>query len=142
MAEKMNLAQLWNDIVAARKETGNRLCQELDESLKKNGPREFYVLDDSTGEKLWSETITEYPYRIGTRPRVTFPVVEKEITSVSICERKQDRDLVIRGDTFLNVGDQAGVRIIGDVEDEELYAVLIRAERELFNILWPEGDDG
>ena len=29
MTEKIDLAQLWNDIVAARKEAGNRLCQAL-----------------------------------------------------------------------------------------------------------------
>ena len=141
MTEKMNLAQLWNDIVAARKEVGNRLCQSLDESLKKNGPREFYVLDESTNEEVWSTTIDEYPLRTGTRPLVTFPEVENEMASVLLCERKKDRDLVISGSTTLSVGDQAGVMVNGDTEDEELYAVLLRAERCLFNILWPEVSD-
>ena len=143
MTEKMNLAQLWNDIVAARKEVGNRLCQAFDESLKKNGPREFYVLDESTGMELWSTCIYAYPSRTGTRPLITFPVVENvknEVASASIRERKIDRDVVIRV-TSLSVGDQGGVRMTGDTEDEELYTVLLKAERGLFNILWPEVDD-
>ena len=140
MTEQIDIVQLWNDIVAVRKDVGNKLCQAFDESLK-NGPRSFYVLDESTGEELWPEIVYEYPLRTGTRPRVVFPEVESEITCASICERKAERDLVIRKQMALYIGDQAAVRIIGDDKDEALYDVLIQAERKLFNILWPEDAD-
>ena len=140
MTEKNDLAQLWNDIVAARKEAGNRMCEAFDESLKAIGPREFCVVDENTDKELWSVTCAEYPSRDGRKPRIYFPIVETEIESASIRERETDRDVVMRA-TYLDVDDQASVTINGDTRDEELYEVLMRAERGLFNILWPEVDD-
>ena len=96
------------------------MCEAFDESLKAIGPREFCVVDENTDKELWSVTCAEYPSRDGRKPRIYFPIVETEIESASIRERETDRDVVM---------------------DEELYEVLMRAERGLFNILWPEVDD-
>jgi len=136
----MNLNQLWRDIKAAREEVGNRMCQYFDMSLKENGPRKFFVTNEDSGEILWLTTVTGYTVRNGRRPLVEFPVVDKEIGPASICERKAERDVVLATKT-LYVDDQAAVRPNGCDDDERLYNVLIRTERELHSILWPPSEE-